>query len=74
MTTLSLGILRRETMRPRRRVAATAARRWLDVVRAAWRRRQSRVLLAQLDDRMLQDIGITRADAQFEANRPFWRE
>lgn len=74
MTTLSLGILRRETMRPRRRVAAIAAPGWLDVVKAAWRRRRSRMLLAQFDDRMLKDIGLTRADAQREANRPFWVE
>jgi uncharacterized protein YjiS (DUF1127 family) len=34
--------------------------------------RQRRALLA-LDDRMLKDIGITRADAEREASRPFWR-
>ena len=33
--------------------------------------RQRRALLT-LDDRMLKDIGITRADAQLEASRPFW--
>jgi uncharacterized protein YjiS (DUF1127 family) len=36
------------------------------------RARQRRALLA-LDDRMLKDIGITRADAEREASRPFWR-
>ncbi len=34
--------------------------------------RQRRTLLA-LDDRMLKDIGISRADALREGNKPFWR-
>jgi len=40
-----------------------------------WRRRaHDRAGLAKLDDRMLRDIGITRADAEFLSNKPFWRE
>ena len=40
-----------------------------------WRQRATgRAELAGLDDRMLADIGITRADAEFLANRPFWKE
>jgi uncharacterized protein YjiS (DUF1127 family) len=40
-----------------------------------WRRRsKGRTQLATLDDRMLKDIGISRADAEFLANKPFWRE
>jgi uncharacterized protein YjiS (DUF1127 family) len=40
-----------------------------------WRRRaKERQQLAGLSDLMLQDIGITRADAEFLANKPFWRE
>jgi uncharacterized protein YjiS (DUF1127 family) len=35
--------------------------------------RQRRALL-RLDDRMLKDIGISRADAEHEACRPFWRD
>lgn len=34
-------------------------------------RRQRRELL-RLDDRMLSDLGISRADAWREAHRPFW--
>lgn len=34
--------------------------------------RQRRALLA-LDDAMLKDIGISRADALQEGNKPFWR-
>ena len=40
-----------------------------------WRRRiVERDQLAALDDRMLRDIGLTRGDAEFLANKPFWRE
>ncbi len=37
------------------------------------RARQRRRLL-QLDDRMLKDIGVSRADAVHEASKPFWQE
>jgi len=43
------------------------ALRWYDVAR------QRRALL-RLDQRMLKDIGISRADAVHEASRPFWDE
>ena len=33
----------------------------------------SRKVLAALDDSMLEDIGITRVDAENEAARPFWQ-
>jgi len=40
-----------------------------------WRRRtRERGELVALDDRMLKDIGLTRADAEFLGNKPFWRE
>jgi uncharacterized protein YjiS (DUF1127 family) len=39
-----------------------------------WRRRaQDRAELARLDNRMLRDIGLTRCDAEFLSNKPFWR-
>ena len=37
------------------------------------RARQRRALLT-LDDRMLKDIGISRAEAEHEACQPFWRK
>ncbi|HYG85835.1 MAG TPA: DUF1127 domain-containing protein [Azospirillum sp.] len=41
---------------------------------AVWqeRRRQRRALEA-LSDHMLSDIGISRADVEHEAEKPFWR-
>ena len=40
-----------------------------------WRQRaRDRAELASLDDRMLRDIGLTRADTEFLSNKPFWRK
>jgi uncharacterized protein YjiS (DUF1127 family) len=38
------------------------------------RRTRERDQLARMDDRMLCDIGITRADAFMLSSRPFWKE
>jgi uncharacterized protein YjiS (DUF1127 family) len=38
-----------------------------------WRERSStRHALAELDDAILRDIGMTRSDVLREANKPFW--
>jgi uncharacterized protein YjiS (DUF1127 family) len=51
---------------------------FLSAVRAAWRewcrRQNGRLELARFDERMLRDIGLTRIDAEYEINKPFWRE
>jgi uncharacterized protein YjiS (DUF1127 family) len=40
-----------------------------------WRRRiRGRRQLASLDDRLLRDIGVTNAEREFLATKPFWRE
>jgi uncharacterized protein YjiS (DUF1127 family) len=38
------------------------------------RRSRQRYDLAQLDDRMLRDMGITRIDAERESRKVFWRD
>jgi len=39
-----------------------------------WQRRhKDRMHLMSLDDRLLRDIGIGRADVEREASKPFWR-
>ena len=41
---------------------------------AIWRERhESRLTLRRLDDHMLADIGMSRADAEAEIAKPFWR-
>jgi uncharacterized protein YjiS (DUF1127 family) len=38
-----------------------------------WRVVSTRNGLSDLDDRMLKDLGISRAQAQFEVSRPVWK-
>lgn len=40
----------------------------------AYRRYRSRRRIAGLDARTLKDIGVTFAEAEEEANKPFWRD
>lgn len=35
-----------------------------------WRQRQA---LMRLDDHLLKDIGVSRADVDSEVSKPFWR-
>lgn len=56
----------------RRLAAYELARAWAVV--KTWRNRAvSRSHLAQLDDRMLDDIGLSRKDAKRIAGKPFWK-
>ena len=49
---------------------ATLGRRAL----ALLARQRSRAALAQMDDRLLADIGLTREQARAEAAKPFWTD
>jgi uncharacterized protein YjiS (DUF1127 family) len=42
-------------------------------LRAAWRRHRQRQQIAHLDGELLKDIGVSFAEAEAEANKPFWR-
>jgi uncharacterized protein YjiS (DUF1127 family) len=44
---------------------------WVNL-RHAVEKQQTRRLLAQMDDRQLSDIGVSRAEAGYEAERPVW--
>ena len=35
-------------------------------------RQRTRLQLAKLDERMLQDVGLNRVDVERETNKPFW--
>ena len=55
--------------------ALSDATGWVFATVREWRRRsRDRAELATLDHRMLVDIGLTEADREFLANKPFWRE
>ena len=45
---------------------------WGSVIRAWLERSRQRRELAALDDRLLRDIGVTRAQAGHEAAKPIW--
>jgi uncharacterized protein YjiS (DUF1127 family) len=51
-----------------------AGNHFVTTLREWSRRSRERAELAALDDRMLKDIGLTRVDAEFLSNKPFWRE
>jgi uncharacterized protein YjiS (DUF1127 family) len=72
---LSPDALRRSTPQRatlRGRVQAERAEGWLTWLALALRSIGTRRQLAQMDDRMLQDIGLTRAEALQEAARAPW--
>jgi uncharacterized protein YjiS (DUF1127 family) len=50
----------------------SVVRRCLATLRLWRQRAQERRALAALDDRLLADIGVTRADAERECAAPFW--
>jgi uncharacterized protein YjiS (DUF1127 family) len=45
----------------------------LEAVETWLSRRRQRLDLGQLDDRLLADIGLTRADVARETAKPFWQ-
>ena len=45
----------------------------LVALQSATERARQRQVLAALDDRVLRDIGLSRAAAEREAGKPFWR-
>ncbi len=60
------------TWRPKRTSIRPFAAAWTLISRWIDRARQ-RHALADLDDHMLRDIGITRVEAARESEKPFWR-
>jgi uncharacterized protein YjiS (DUF1127 family) len=46
---------------------------WADTMASWLMRHQVRQDLSALDDRLLEDLGISREDALWQARKPFWR-
>jgi len=46
---------------------------WTTMIGIWLNRRQGRQDLSELDDRLLEDVGISREDALWKAGKPFWR-
>jgi len=75
MTTTTYGQMQASGVRlpDIRRKAHSDATSILDLAKCFYQRAVQRRRLAAMDDRMLQDIGISRVDALREAAKPFWR-
>jgi uncharacterized protein YjiS (DUF1127 family) len=59
-----------------KRISENRTAWWIRMKRvvAGWRHRaRSRHELANLSDRQLRDIGLSRYSANFESAKPFWR-
>lgn len=52
---------------------ARSAARGLDVLLEWQERASQRGHLASLEDHMLKDVGLSRADVEHETSKPFWR-
>jgi uncharacterized protein YjiS (DUF1127 family) len=70
---LPTSIVRNRPASPWAAAAADAITRAADALFRCGRRIQERRALYRLDDYMLHDIGISRADVELEASKPFWR-
>jgi uncharacterized protein YjiS (DUF1127 family) len=46
---------------------------WKNILQIWLSRRRGRQELSSLDDRMLNDVGISREDALWKAGKPFWK-
>jgi uncharacterized protein YjiS (DUF1127 family) len=55
------------------RAASVRLREGFDTLRVWRERARGRQQLRTLDDHLLRDIGLTRLQAETEANKPFWR-
>lgn len=58
---------------PQSYVRRMTYQRWLRVIGRWIERSRQRRVLADLNDRALADIGITRSEAARESAKPFWR-
>jgi uncharacterized protein YjiS (DUF1127 family) len=60
-------------VRPARKTSGGIVTRLFDQLLSWHDRARQRRHLGELDDRLLRDIGVSRADIDHEMSRPFWR-
>jgi uncharacterized protein YjiS (DUF1127 family) len=58
---------------PAAQAARIRPREWLFAIVAMHERWRQRQALMELDDRLLEDIGTTRAELMAEVTKPFWK-
>ncbi len=68
ITNVDRGFARHGTFGP-----GGATGHFFDALVSWHERAQQRRDLRSLDDRLLRDIGVSRAEAEEEARKPFWR-
>jgi uncharacterized protein YjiS (DUF1127 family) len=73
MATVTGNCLEAVAAAPAPSARASVAIRLADSLAEWLQRARSRRVLAQMDERMLHDIGITRDTALSEHEKPFWR-
>ena len=69
-STSTEGLLRPSSAFGRRASILTEA---IDTLLRCYAVSRARSDMSRLDDRMLEDIGITRADVEYERRKPFWK-
>ena len=69
MSTLTLSY----HQRPNEQIWRSSAAQLVTLLNTWYQRSRQRRQLAQLSDRLLDDIGLDRATALAEAAKPFWR-
>ena len=57
-----------------KRLAAKEANKIATILLTWQRRKTMRYLIAEMDERILKDIGCTREEIKKEAAKPFWKE
>lgn len=67
-----IGSASRTSVAPRPAGATTRPVGWVGFLRKVMQAIETRQHLLEMDDRMLKDIGLGRADAEEEANRAPW--
>ena len=71
---LSDGPCRRVALPPKMSAGVQTGLQWIVATVLKWNQRIcQRQALAELDDHLLKDVGVSRTAARIEAGQPFWK-